>query len=168
MKAQTNRKHILYVCQAGIVAALYTVLTCVVGAFDLVSGAIQFRVSEALCVMPVFFPAAIPGLTVGCVISNLITGGLWQDVVFGSLATLVGALGAYLLRKAPAWLTTVPTILANALVVPPILVYAYHMEGGLPFITLTVTAGEVLSAGVLGTLLCILIRRRNLFGRRHD
>ena len=158
MKAQTNRKHILYVCQAGIVAALYTVLTCVVGAFDLASGAIQFRVSEALCVMPVFFPAAIPGLTIGCVISNLITGGLWQDVVFGSLATLVGALGAYLLRKAPAWLTTVPTILANALVVPPIL----------PFITLTVTAGEVLSAGVLGTLLCILIRRRNLFGRRHD
>ena len=160
MKAQTNRKHILYVCQAGIVAALYTVLTCVVGAFDLASGAVQ-------CVMPVFFPAAIPGLTIGCVISNLITG-VWQDVVFGSLATLVGALGAYLLRKAPAWLTTVPTILANALVVPPILVYAYHMEGGLPFITLTVTAGEVLSAGVLGTLLCILIRRRNLFGRRHD
>ena len=133
MKAQTNRKHILYVCQAGIVAALYTVLTYFVGAFDLASGAVQFRVSEALCVMPVFFPAAIPGLTIGCVISNLITGGLWQDVVFGSLATLVGALGAYL-----------------------------------PFITLTVTAGEVLSAGVLGTLLCILIRRRNLFGRRHD
>lgn len=167
MKAQTNRKHILYVCQAGIVAALYTVLTYFVGVFDLANGAVQFRVSEALCVMPVFFPAAIPGLTIGCVISNLITG-VWQDVVFGSLATLVGALGAYLLRKAPAWLTTVPTILANALVVPPILVYAYHMEGGLLSITLTVTAGEVLSAGVLGTLLCILIRRRNLFGRRHD
>ena len=169
MKAQTNRKHILYVCQAGIVAALYTVLTCVVGAFDLANGAVQFRVSEALCVMPVFFPAAIPGLTVGCVISNLITSkGLWQDVVFGSLATLVGAFGAYLLRKAPAWLTTVSTILANALIIPPVLVYAYGEKQALPIITLTVTAGEVLSAGVLGTLLCILIRRRNLFGRRHD
>jgi predicted membrane protein len=167
MKAQTNRKHILYICQAGIVAALYTVLTCVVGAFDLASGAVQFRVSEALCVMPVFFPAAIPGLTIGCVISNLITG-VWQDAVFGSLATLVGALGAYLLRKAPAWLTTVPTILANALIIPPVLVYAYGEKRAPPIITLTVTAGEVLSAGVLGTLLCILIRRRNLFGRRHD
>ena len=153
---------------AAVIGALYAVLTLTASVFGVTYGPIQCRVSEALCVMPVFFPAAIPGLTIGCVISNLITGGLWQDVVFGSLATLVGALGAYLLRKAPAWLTTVPTILANALVVPPILVYAYHMEGGLPFITLTVTAGEVLSAGVLGTLLCILIRRRNLFGRRHD
>ena len=167
MNARTSKNHILFVCQAGIVAALYTVLTCFVGAFDLASGAIQFRVSEALCVLPAFLPAAVPGLAVGCVISNLVMGSLWQDILFGSLATLIGAFCAYLLRKAPAWLTTVPTILANALVVPPILVYAYHMEGGLPFITLTVTAGEVLSAGVLGTLLCILIRRRNLFGRRH-
>lgn len=166
MKARTNRKHILFVCQAGIVAALYTVLTCLVGAFNLASGMIQFRVSEALCVLPAFLPAAIPGLTIGCLISNLVTGALWQDVVFGSLATLIGATGAYLLRRAPAWLVPVPTVLANALVVPPVLVYAYHMEDGLPLIALTVTVGELLSAGVLGTLLCVLIRRRNLFGRR--
>ena len=167
MNARTSKNHILFVCQAGIVAALYTVLTCFVGAFDLASGAIQFRVSEALCVLPAFLPAAVPGLAVGCVISNLVMGSLWQDILFGSLATLIGAFCAYLLRKAPAWLIPVPTVVANGLIVPPVLVYAYHMEGGLPFITLTVTAGEVLSAGVLGTLLCILIRRRNLFGRRH-
>ena len=168
MKAQTNRKHILYVCQAGIVAALYTVLTCVVGAFDLASGAIQVRLSDALCVLPVFFPAAIPGLTVGCVIANLLMGSLWQDVIFGSVATLIGAIGAYLLRRAPAWLTTAPTILANGLIVPPILVYAYHIEGTLPFTVLTVTLGELLSAGVLGTLLCILLRRRHIFGKNPD
>ncbi len=167
MNARTSKNHILFVCQAGIVAALYTVLTCFVGAFDLASGAIQFRVSEALCVLPAFLPAAVPGLAVGCVISNLVMGSLWQDILFGSLATLIGAFCAYLLRKAPAWLIPAPTVIANGLIVPPVLVYAYHMEGGLPFITLTVTAGEVLSAGVLGTLLCILIRRRNLFGRRH-
>lgn len=166
MKARSNKDRILYVCQAGITAALYTVLTYFIGAFDLASGAIQIRVSDALCVLPVFIPAAIPGLAVGCVISNLLLGSLWQDVVFGSLATLIGAIGAYLLRKAPAWLTTAPTILANGLIVPPILVYAYHIEGTLPFTMLTVTAGEILSAGVLGTLLCILLRRRNLF-RRH-
>ena len=167
MNARTSKNHILFVCQAGIVAALYTVLTCFVGAFDLASGAIQFRVSEALCVLPAFLPAAVPGLAVGCVISNLVMGSLWQDILFGSLATLIGAFCAYLLRKAPAWLIPAPTVIANGLIVPPVLVYAYHMEGGLPFITLTVTAGEVLSAGVLGTLLCILVRRRNLFGRRH-
>lgn len=167
MKAGTNKKHILYLCQAGMVAALYTALTCIIGAFNLASGAIQFRVSEALCILPAFFPAAIPGLAVGCVISNLILGSLWQDVLFGSLATLIGAIGAYLLRRAPAWVIPAPTVLANGLIVPPLLVYAYHMEGGLPFFMLTVTAGELLSAGVLGTLLCILIRKRNPFGGRN-
>ena len=77
MNARTSKNHILFVCQAGIVAALYTVLTCFVGAFDLASGAIQFRVSEALCVLPAFLPAAVPGLAVGCVISNLVMGSLW-------------------------------------------------------------------------------------------
>ena len=163
MKARSNKDRILQICQAGVIAALYTVLTCLVGAFDLASGAIQFRVSEALCVLPVFFPAAIPGLTLGCLISNLVTGALWQDVVFGTLATLIGAVGARLLRRAPAWLTTAPTILANGLIVPPVLVYAYHIEGTLPFTILTVTLGELLSAGVLGTLLCALLRRRRIF-----
>ena len=165
MKARTNKSRILFICRAGITAALYTVLTYFVGAFDLASSAVQIRVSDALCVLPVFIPAAIPGLAVGCVISNLLLGSLWQDVIFGSLATLIGAVGAYLLRRAPAWLTTAPTILANGLIVPPILVYAYHIEGTLPFTMLTVMLGELISAGVLGTLLCILLRRRNLFSR---
>lgn len=163
MKARNNKQRILYVCQAGLVAALYTVLTCIVGAFDLASGAIQFRVSEALCVLPVFFPAAIPGLTVGCLISNLFMGSLWQDVVFGTLATLLGAIGAYSLRRAPFWLVPLPTVLANGLIVPPILVYAYRIEGTLPLIALSVTLGELLFAGLLGSLLCLLLRRRRVF-----
>lgn len=160
--ARKRRSRVRFVCQAGVTAALYTVLTCLVGAFDLAGGVIQLRVSEALCVLPTFLPAAIPGLTVGCAVANLLTGGLWQDVVFGTAATLLGALGAYLLRRAPAWLTTVPTILANALIVPPVLVYAYRFETALPFVTLTVTLGEVLSAGVLGTLLCLMLRKRRI------
>ena len=82
---------LLYITQAGLIAALYTVLTLFIGAFGLANGAIQFRVSEALCVLPFFTSAAIPGLTVGCLISNLMTGCLWQDVLFGTLATLLGA-----------------------------------------------------------------------------
>ena len=66
-----NRARILFVTEAALIAALYTVLTVFVGAFGLANGAIQFRVSEALCVLPFFTPAAIPGLAVGCFLSNL-------------------------------------------------------------------------------------------------
>lgn len=166
MNTKNSRQRILYVCQAGITAALYTVLTCLVGAFDLASGAIQFRISEALCILPVFIPAAVPGLAIGCVISNLLMGALWQDVIFGSLATLIGALGARLLRRAPFWMPALPTVLANTLIVPPILVYAYRMEEGLPYLMLTVGLGELLSAGVLGTLLNLLLKKRNIFRKR--
>lgn len=166
MNTKNSRQRILYVCQAGITAALYTVLTCLVGAFDLASGAIQFRISEALCILPVFIPAAVPGLAIGCVISNLLMGSLWQDVIFGSLATLIGALGARLLRRAPFWMPALPTVLANTLIVPPILVYAYRMEEGLPYLMLTVGLGELLSAGVLGSLLNLLLKKRNIFRKR--
>ena len=104
-----QRARILYVTQAGLIASLYTVLTLFVGAFGLANGAIQLRISEALCVLPFFTPAAIPGLAIGCLISNLITGCLWQDVLFGTLATLLGAVGASLLRRTP-YLVPLPTV----------------------------------------------------------
>ena len=87
-----QRARILYVTQAGLIAALYTVLTVFVGAFGLASGAVQFRISEALCVLPFFTPAAIPGLTVGCLISNLATGCIWQrsSRIFGWLRRITG------------------------------------------------------------------------------
>jgi uncharacterized membrane protein len=158
MRNSATRKRIVYICQSGLIAALYTVLTVFVGAFGLASGAVQFRVSEALCVLPFFTPAAIPGLTIGCLISNLLTGCLWQDVLFGTLATLIGALGARMLKKIP-WLVPLPTVLANTIIVPFVLAYAYHMEGGLPFLMLTVGAGEILSAYVLGIVLLLALKK---------
>ena len=151
-------KRILFICQAGIIAALYTVLTCVVGAFGLASGAIQLRVSEALCVLPLFTPAAIPGLTVGCLLSNLLTGCMWQDVLFGSLATFLGAYGAYLLRRW-IWLGPIPTVVANTLIIPPVLAYVYGAEGGIPYLMLTVGIGEILSAYILGMLLLLSLQK---------
>ena len=158
MRNSATRKKIVYICQSGLIAALYTVLTVFVGAFGLASGAVQFRVSEALCVLPFFTPAAIPGLTIGCLISNLLTGCLWQDILFGTLATLIGALGARMLKKIP-WLVPLPTVLANTIIVPFVLAYAYHMEGGLPFLMLTVGAGEILSAYVLGMVLLLALKK---------
>lgn len=152
-----QKARILYVTQAGLIAALYTVLTCFVGAFGLANGAIQFRLSEALCVLPFFTPAAIPGLTVGCFLSNLATGCIWQDVIFGTLATLLGALGAYWLRRVP-WLVPLPTVLANTVIVPFVLAYSYRFEGGLWYFVLTVGLGEVLSAYLCGMILLLAIK----------
>ncbi|MBR3893865.1 MAG: QueT transporter family protein [Clostridia bacterium] len=152
-----QRARMLYVTQAGLIAALYTVLTCVVGAFGLASGAIQLRLSEALCVLPFFTPAAIPGLTLGCLLSNLITGCIWQDVVFGTLATLLGAWGAYALRRF-AWLVPLPTVLSNTVIVPLVLAYGYRFEDGLPYLMATVALGEVLSAYVCGMILLLAVK----------
>lgn len=153
-----HRRSSLFLCQAGLIAAIYTVLTVYVGALGLANGAIQFRISEALCVLPFFTPAAIPGLTVGCLLSNLLMGCIWQDVVFGTLATLIGAIGARMLRRLP-WILPIPTVAANTVIVPLVLAYGYRLQDGLPFLMLTVGIGELLSAYVCGLVLFFSLRR---------
>ena len=107
-----RNKKVLLIVQAALIAAIYVVLTYFISAFNLASGAIQVRISEALTILPVFTPAAIPGLFIGCLLSNLLTGCMPLDVVFGSLATLIGACGTYALRK-HKWLAPLPPIVAN-------------------------------------------------------
>ena len=85
-----RNKKVLFLTQAAVIAAIYVVLTIFISAFNLASGAIQVRISEALTILPFFTPAAIPGLAIGCLLSNLLTGAAVYDVVFGSLATLLG------------------------------------------------------------------------------
>ena len=148
----TRRQRTRTVCYAAIIAALYTALTYVTSLFGLASGVIQLRLSEALCILSVFTPAAIPGLTLGCLISNLVTGCLPTDVLFGSLATLLGAWGGWLLRKKP-YVAPLPTVISNTVIVPFVLAYAYRVEEGLPFLFLTVGIGELLSAYLLGLIL---------------
>ena len=99
-------KKINFLTQAAMIAALYVVLTLAINAFGLASGAIQVRVSEALTILPYFTPAAIPGLFIGCLLSNTITGCALFDIIFGSIATLLGAVGTYLLRR-HKWLAPV-------------------------------------------------------------
>ena len=136
----------------GITAALYVVLTIVANALGLANGAIQVRFSEALTILPVFNTAAIPGLTVGCVLANLITGCAPWDVVFGSLATLIGAAGTRLLRKNP-WIAWIPPVISNMAIVPIVLQKVYGVPDAWWYLALTVGAGEVISCGVLGLLL---------------
>jgi len=153
-----RNKKVTFITQAGVIAALYVVLTLLANALGLANYAIQVRFSEALTILPFFTPAAIPGLFAGCLLSNLITGCAPMDVAFGSLATLVGAIGTYQLRKYK-WLTPIPPIVANMIVVPLVLAYVYQFEGSLVYFAITVGIGEVISCGVLGMILLNVLNR---------
>lgn len=162
-----------YLAHAAIIAALYVVLTYLASMLGLASSAIQVRFSEALTILPFFTTAAIPGLFVGCLLANLLTGSMPLDILFGSIATLLGAVGTYLLsrpmkpgaRPWRKWLTPLPPIAANTLIVPFVLAYVYQLEDTIPYLMLTVGIGEVISCGVLGLLLQKVLERyrRQLF-----
>lgn len=147
-----------FITQAAIIAAIYVVLTIAINVFDLANGAVQVRISEALTILPFFTPAAVPGLFAGCLLSNFITGAPIWDVIFGSLATLLGAAGTYFLRK-HKWLAPIPPIISNILIIPPVLYYAYGLPGSIPLFMLTVGIGEVISCGILGMLLLFLLQK---------
>ncbi|MCM1246521.1 MAG: QueT transporter family protein [Roseburia sp.] len=159
-----KNKNVLFICQAAMIAALYVVLTFVANSFHLANGEIQVRFSEALTILPYFTPAAIPGLTIGCLLSNFLTGCVPLDIIFGTIATLVGALLTYALRRFK-WLAPLPPITANTLIVPFVLQYAYGAEHALPFLMLTVGCGELISAGVIGMFLLFALERfgKNIF-----
>ena len=145
-----KNKSVLFMAQAAMIAAIYVVLTIVFAPFSF--GEVQVRIAEALTILPVFTPAAIPGLFIGCLIGNILGGALLPDIIFGSLATLIGALFTYLLRKRSKFLAPLPPILANIVVVPFILRYAYGVLLPIPFMMLTVGIGEIISCGVLGMI----------------
>ena len=156
MKETNNVK---FITTAALIAALYVILTFVANALGLASNAIQVRFSEALTILPFFTPAAIPGLCIGCILSNLLTGCLLPDIIFGSLATLIGALGTYALRRY-VWLAPVPPILANTIIIPYVLRYAYEIPGTIPYFMFTVGAGEVISCGLLGMMLLFALKKQ--------
>ncbi len=156
-----------FVAQSAVIAALYVVLTLIANTLGLANYSIQVRISEALTILPLFTPAAIPGLFVGCLLSNILTGCIMWDIVFGPIATLLGAVGTYLLRnRKRKWVATLPPILSNTIIVPFVLAYAYRFEGTIPYFMVTVGIGEILSCGVLGMILyASLFRyRKQIFG----
>ena len=164
-----NRKKSQEVAYGGMIAALYVILTFVSSLAGLASGAIQVRLSEALTILPVFTEAAVPGLAMGCVLANILTGCAAWDVVFGSLATLIGAVGTRLLKKRPllAW---IPPVVSNALIVPAVLMKVYGVEDVEVFgrvftgeslrlmLMVTVGAGEIIGCGILGMILYRALR----------
>lgn len=148
-----KQKKTLFLTKSAAIAALYVILTLLANAMGLANYSIQVRFSEALTILPVFLPAAIPGLFIGCLLSNILTGCIVWDIILGPIATLLGALGTYFLRHKPKWIATLPPILSNTLIIPFILSYAYQFEGSLPYFIFTVGIGEIISCGILGLIL---------------
>ena len=151
-------KKTVFISSSALIAAMYVALTLVSNAFGLANGAVQLRLSEALTVLPFFTPAAIPGLFIGCVVSNIITGCAIWDIVFGSIATLLAAVATRLLRKY-RWLAPLPPVFFNALIIPFVLRYTYGAPGSLPYLVFTVSMGEILSAYVLGMILLFSLNK---------
>ena len=143
---------------AAVIAALYVVLTLVSATWIPPIGQFQIRLSEALTILPYFTPVAIPGLFVGCLLSNILTGAAVLDVVFGSIATLLGAVFTYLLRK-NKWLAPIPPILSNAIIMPFVIVYVYGTPGSLPFFFAMVGLGQLASCGVIGMVLLFALEK---------
>ncbi len=147
---------VLHLVQGGVIAALYVVLTLTFAPVSF--GAIQFRVSELLVILPVFTPAAIPGVFIGCLLGNWLAGAALLDVVLGSLATLIGAYGTYLLRK-KGFLSALPPIVSNGLIIPFVLRHAYGAQELYIWMLFTVALGELLAVGVLGNMLRIILEK---------
>lgn len=147
--------------QAALIAAIYVAVTYFVNAWGLANGAIQVRLSEAMCILPIFTPAAIPGLFLGCFLSNILNGCVIWDIIFGSIATLIGALGTYKLKHT-RFLFTLPPVISNAIIIPFVLKYAYGVGDAIWFMVITVGIGEIISVCGIGMIL-----KRALEAHRH-
>ena len=150
----TNKKT-LFITEAAVIAAIYTALVMI---FQFSSfGPVQFRIAEALTILPYFTPAAIPGLTIGCFLSAVLTPGVHiLDMVFGSLATLIAAILSYRLRR-NKYLVPIPPILVNAIILPWIFKFAYGDAQPVPVMMLSVGVSQLLAAGVLGMVLLLAL-----------
>ena len=149
---------VLRITQGAVIAALYVALTLVFAPISF--GPVQVRIAEALCIMPIFTPAAIPGLFLGCLIANFIGGGIILDVIFGSIATLIGAALGYMLRN-NRWLVPLPAVIANALIVPFVLRYGYGVvDVAIPILMFQILIGEIAGCYVLGEILCTALMKR--------
>ena len=165
-------KRVLYITQAAVIAALYAVLTIGQNALlpGTASAAVQFRVAEVLCVLAIYTPAAIPGLTIGCIIANIssVTAGLgFYDMIFGSLASLLAALAMYGLRniriKNIPFLALLMPALFNGVIVG-LEISIFFTDTGFSFVSFLITGGlvalgELVVLLVLGIPACILLNK---------
>ncbi len=158
------QKKTRFLTQSALIAALYVALTYVSAMMGIASGVVQVRLSEALTILPAMTGAAVPGLFAGCLAANLLTGASLWDIVFGSLATLLGALGTYYAGK-KCYAAPIFPILSNTLIIPFVLKIAYGVGEGYSFLFLTIFLGEFISCGILGVMLYKALDKTKIFDK---
>lgn len=165
----------LSIVQAAMIASIYIALTLIAAGFDLASGAVQVRFSECLTVLPYYTPAAIPGLIIGCLLANFMTGSIMLDVIFGTVATAIGAYASYYVARngfpegrpfINRLLVSFCPVIANSIIIPLVLTYGYGLPGGLIMQGISVGIGEVIACVIFGQILLAALHpvRGTLFG----
>lgn len=140
----------LKITRAAVIAAIYIVLTMLSQMLGLAKGVIQFRLSESLSFLPIKYKEAIPGIAIGCFLSNILIGCAFMDVVMGTVATLVGAIGTSVIGKKNAFLGLMCPVVSNMIIIPFVLMYVYGVPDGYAFLAMTVGIGEFVTAGLMG------------------
>lgn len=156
------KNHIRYLTTAGVIAAIYITLCLVLRPISF--SVFQVRIAEALCILPYFTSAAVPGLGIGCLLANILCGADIFDIVFGTLATVIGAVLSRLIRK-HKYLVALPPIAANTVILPFVFRLAYGKTSPWWFLAGSIGVGEILSVGILGTFLLLLLEKYRVFRR---
>lgn len=163
-----NSKKIRSLTLSAVLAAAYVTLAIICDSVGLLKYAIQIRIPEALCILAAFTPSAILGVTIGCLIANILLAGAPLDIVFGTAATYIGVwLGHKICKGRPLTvsrlvLCTVPTLISNTLIMPPVIVYSYGTTLAMPFVYVTVFVGELISACIIGVILGTALKKVKL------
>ncbi len=160
---------VLYVVHGALIGAAYAALTYMASIFGIAYGSVQFRFSEALTILPVLTPAAVPGLTIGCLIANL-ASPYPADIFFGTFATFLAAvttraLGKLCIKGIP-WAAPMAPVIFNALIIG--LQISFFMPEGLTFIgfaysALTVGTGEIIVCYALGIPLLLMLKSKGIY-----
>lgn len=137
--------------------SLYVILTIILQPFSY--GPIQVRISEALCILPLYDKLSVISITLGCLLANAYNGNIY-DIIFGTLATLIGLVLTYLLRKKNFFIATAPTLISNAIIIPFVLKYGYGLSDIVVYVeALFILFGEALSVYFVGYLIRPLIEK---------
>ena len=156
-----SRRTVIFIARTGVIAGVYAALTILLAPISY--GAVQCRISEAMTLLPLLMPEAVPGLIIGCLLANIYSGW-WVDMVFGTLATVIAALGTFLIGKlcrnfkGMPFLAAVPPVLVNAIILP-LMWLLFSADAAYWFNFATVLAGQAAAVYVLGVPLYYGLRK---------
>ena len=160
----TIKTDVRFLTRAAMIAAVYAALTLLLAPISFgFTGAVQFRVSEALTVLPLVMAEAVPGLAIGCLVANLLAGASVFDVVFGALATLLAAIVTRSLRSRPVAAMAAPAVF-NALIIGPVVYFCYLMGASplsVPMLLMSCISVAVGEVAVVYSLGAIVYRSMN-------